>query len=177
MGTIFIIETYVYKDLSLKDNLRVLRSCLSLIGGVLLIIGIAMGLTSFLVDAQVPMHLLAWVKSAITSKLLFLLILNIFLLLIGCVMDVYSAIIIIVPLIAPLGTHFGINPVHLAIIFIANLELGYITPPVGMNLFLSSYRFNKKMPEIYNSVWPFFLVLLFSVLLITYFPIFTLFFL
>lgn len=174
---IFIIETYVYKDLSLKDNLRVLRSCLSLIGGVLLIIGIAMGLTSFLVDAQVPMHLLAWVKSAITSKLLFLLILNIFLLIIGCVMDVYSAIIIIVPLIAPLGTHFGINPVHLAIIFIANLELGYITPPVGMNLFLSSYRFNKKMPEIYNSVWPFFLVLLFSVLLITYFPIFTLFFL
>ena len=174
---IFIIETYIYKDLSLKDSFRILTSCLSLIGGVLLIIGIAMGLTSFLVDAQVPMHLLEWVKSTITSKLIFLLILNIFLLLIGCVMDVYSAIIIIVPLIAPLGTHFGINPVHLAIIFIANLELGYITPPVGMNLFLSSYRFNKKMPEIYNSVWPFFLVLLFSVLLITYFPIFTLFFL
>ena len=103
-----------------------------------------MGLTSYLVDAQVPMLILSWTKEVVSNKYLFLLMLNIFLLLVGCLMDIFSAIIVIVPLIAPLGDHFGIEPVHLAIIFIANLELGFLTPPVGMNLFLSAYNLHNK---------------------------------
>ena len=145
-----------------------------MVGGVLIIIGAAMGLTSYMVDAQIPMKILSVMKELVSSKYVFLILLNIFLLIIGCLMDIFSAIIIVVPLIAPLGLHYGVDPIHLAIIFIANLELGYLTPPVGMNLFLSAYRFDKKMPEIYKSTFPFFIVLLVAVLFITYFPQLTL---
>jgi TRAP-type C4-dicarboxylate transport system permease large subunit len=127
-----------------------------------------------MVDAQIPMKILSVMKELVSSKYVFLILLNIFLLIIGCLMDIFSAIIIVVPLIAPLGLHYGVDPIHLAIIFIANLELGYLTPPVGMNLFLSAYRFDKKMPEIYKSTFPFFIVLLVAVLFITYFPQLTL---
>ena len=168
---VFIIEVFVYKDLKSKDLRKIILDCSTLIGGVLIILGVAMGLTSYLVDAQVPFKLLAWVKTFISSKLVFLLMLNIFLLAVGCMMDIFSAIIIVVPLITPLGAYFGIDPVHLAIIFIANLELGFLTPPVGMNLFLSAYRFDENMPTIYNSTLPFFMVMLLSVLAITYIPI------
>ena len=168
---VFIIEVFVYKDLKSKDLRKIILDCSTLIGGVLIILGVAMGLTSYLVDAQVPFKLLAWVKTFISSKLVFLLMLNIFLLAVGCMMDIFSAIIIVVPLIAPLGPYFGIDPVHLAIIFIANLELGFLTPPVGMNLFLSAYRFDENMPTIYKSTLPFFMVMLLSVLAITYIPI------
>ena len=168
---VFIIEVFVYKDLKSKDLRKIILDCSTLIGGVLIILGVAMGLTSYLVDAQVPFKLLAWVKTFISSKLVFLLMLNIFLLAVGCMMDIFSAIIIVVPLIAPLGAYFGIDPVHLAIIFIANLELGFLTPPVGMNLFLSAYRFDENMPTIYKSTLPFFMVMLLSVLAITYIPI------
>jgi tripartite ATP-independent transporter DctM subunit len=168
---VFIIEVFVYKDLKSKDLRKIILDCSTLIGGVLIILGVAMGLTSYLVDAQVPFKLLAWVKMFISSKLVFLLMLNIFLLAVGCMMDIFSAIIIVVPLITPLGAYFGIDPVHLAIIFIANLELGFLTPPVGMNLFLSAYRFDEDMPTIYKSTLPFFMVMLLSVLAITYIPI------
>jgi tripartite ATP-independent transporter DctM subunit len=168
---VFLIEVFVHKDLDLSNMKTILLDCATLIGGVLIILGVAMGLTSYLVDAQVPLHLLEWVKSAISSKLVFLLILNLFLLAVGCMMDIFSAIIIVVPLITPLGIYFGIDPVHLAIIFIANLELGFLTPPVGMNLFLSAYRFNEDMPTIYKSTLPFFIVMLLSVMAITYIPI------
>jgi tripartite ATP-independent transporter DctM subunit len=168
---VFIIEVFVYKDLKSKDLRKIILDCSPLIGGVLIILGVAMGLTSYLVDAQVPFKLLAWVKTFISSKLVFLLMLNIFLLAVGCMMDIFSAIIIVVPLITPLGAYFGIDPVHLAIIFIANLELGFLTPPVGMNLFLSAYRFDENMPTIYKSTLPFFMVMLLSVLAITYIPI------
>lgn len=167
---IFIVEILIHKDIKWSDIYKITLDCASLIGGVLIILGVAMGLTSYLVDAQVPFHLLEWVKATISSKLLFLLILNIFLLAVGCMMDIFSAIIIVVPLITPLGIYFGIDPVHLAIIFIANLELGFLTPPVGMNLFLSAYRFKEDMPTIYKSTLPFFIVMLISVLIITYIP-------
>jgi len=165
-----IIEAFVYKDLPLKELQRIIVDCATLIGGVLIILGMAMGLTSYLVDAQIPTVLLHWVKAAVSSKYLFLFLLNILLLLVGCLMDIFSAIIVVVPLIAPLGNYFGVHPVHLAIIFIANLELGFLTPPVGMNLFLSAYRFNKDMPTIYRATLPFFLVRLLAVLAITYLP-------
>ena len=171
---IFVIETFIYKDINKKDIINIIVSCATLVGGVLIIIGAAMGLTSYMVDAQIPMKILSVMKEMVSSKYVFLILLNIFLLIIGCLMDIFSAIIIVVPLIAPLGLHYGVDPIHLAIIFIANLELGYLTPPVGMNLFLSAYRFDEKMPEIYKSTFPFFIVLLVAVLFITYFPKLTL---
>ena len=171
---VFLIEVFIYKDISINNIPKVVVDCTSLIGGVLIILGVAMGLTSYLVDAQIPMELLSWVKTTINNKYTFLLLLNIFLLGVGCLMDIFSAIIVIVPLITPLGIYFGIDPVHLAIIFIANLELGFLTPPVGMNLFLSAYRFNEPMPKIYKATLPFFLIKLLAVGLITYIPILTL---
>ena len=171
---VFIIEVFIYKDLSFSKLPRIIIDCSSLIGGVIIILGVAMGLTSYLIDAQIPMLLLSWVKANIANKYVFLLMLNCFLLAVGCLMDIFSAIIVIVPLISPLGNYFGIEPVHLAIIFIANLELGFLTPPVGMNLFLSAYRFNEPMSKIYISTLPFFLIKLIAVGLITYIPILTL---
>ena len=135
-----------------------------------------MGLTSYLVDAQIPMAILNWTKEFISNKYVFLLMLNMFLLVVGCLMDIFSAIIVIVPLISPLGEYFGIEPVHLAIIFIANLELGFLTPPVGMNLFLSAYRFNENMPQIYRATLPFFIIKLIAVGVITYVPVLALLF-
>jgi C4-dicarboxylate transporter DctM subunit len=167
----FIVETLVYKDLSItRDIPRVMTECGLLVGAILLILGVALGFTGYLIQAQIPELLISWVQSNVHSPLLFLLALNIFLLIVGCLMDIFSAIIVVVPLMVPLGAAFGIHPIHLGIIFLANLELGYLTPPVGMNLFLSSYRFNKPMPEIWKSIVPILLVLLVGVLLITYIP-------
>ena len=172
---ILFVEVYIYKDLKLNDLPRIVLDCATLIGGVLIILGVAMGFTSYLVDAQIPMLLMDWVEQNISSKYVFLLLLNILLLVVGCLMDIFSAIIIIVPLITPLLSLFpDIHPVHLAVIFIANLELGYLTPPVGMNLFLSAYRFEKDMPTVYKATLPFFLLSVLIVLAITYIPIISL---
>lgn len=166
------IELYIYKDIDIKDIPKIVIDCATLVGGVLIILGFAMGFTGYLVDAQIPLKILHFAQQSIESKIVFLLALNILLLIAGCIMDVFSAIIVIVPLIAPLAAYFGIDPVHLAIIFIANLELGYITPPVGMNLFLSSYRFEKDMPTVYRATMPYFFIRLIGVLFITYIPLF-----
>ncbi|MCK4578729.1 MAG: TRAP transporter large permease subunit [Candidatus Marinimicrobia bacterium] len=171
----FIVEVFVYKDLKLsKDVIPTMVQAATLVGGVLIIMGVAMGLTSYLVDAQVPSRALHWVQSHIDSKLVFLLALNGALLIVGALMDIFSAIIVVVPLIAPMGLAFGVDPVHLGIIFLVNLELGYLTPPVGMNLFLSSYRFSLPLPKVYSSVVPYLIILAFGVLLITYIPSITL---
>ncbi len=166
-----IIEVVIHRDLKTRDLSQVMLKCIPIIGGVLIILALAKGLSYFIVDAEIPMLLTAWVKANIGSKLVFLLLLNIALLITGCFMDIFSAIMVVVPLIIPLGNLFGIHPVHLGIIFLANMELGYLTPPVGLNLFLSSYRFNEPMVNIYKSVFPFFLIQLVSVLLITYIPV------
>ena len=171
----FVIEVFVYRDLrSGKDIIRTIVSGAALVGGVLLIMGVAMGLTSYLVDAQVPSRALHWVQTHIDSKFVFLLALNGGLLLVGALMDIFSAIIVVVPLIAPMGLAFGVDPVHLGIIFLVNLELGYLTPPVGMNLFLASYRFNLPVPKVYLSVLPYLAILAIGVLIITYVPAITL---
>ena len=169
---VLTVELYIFRDISLKSLPEIVINCSTLVGGVLIILGFAMGFTGYLVDAQIPLKILNYVQSTISSKIVFLLALNILLLVVGCLMDVFSAIIVVVPLIAPLATYFGIDPFHLAIIFIANLELGYITPPVGMNLYLSSYRFDKDMPTIYSATLPFFFIRLIGVILITYIPLF-----
>jgi C4-dicarboxylate transporter, DctM subunit len=161
----FLVEFFVYRDLSLRrDYARVLVECTTVVGGVLLILGVAVGMTNYLMDAQVPVHLIAWVHGHIHSRYLFLLLLNGALLVVGSLMDIFSAIIVIVPL----GNMFGIDAVQLGIIFLANLELGYLTPPVGMNLCLSAYRFRQSMASVYRATLPFYLILLAGVLLITY---------
>ena len=166
-----VVECLVYRDLSIRQGLPAVASeCATLVGGVLLILGVALGFTNYLIDAQVPDSALEWVQSHIESKYVFLLVLNALLLVVGCMMDIFSAILVVVPLIAPMGEAYGIDPVHLGIIFLANLELGYLTPPVGMNLFLSSYRFGDPLTSVYRSVLPFLLILLGGVLLITYVP-------
>jgi len=170
----FVIQCFVHRDLSLgRDLARVFRECLVLIGGVLLILGMAMGFSSYMVDAMVPARALEWVQAHIESRLVFLLCLNLFLLAVGAVMDIFSATVVVVPLIVPLGLAFGIDPIHLGIIFIANLELGYLTPPVGLNLFFASYRFERPLLEIYRAAVPFLIILGFGVLLITYVPLLT----
>jgi len=167
----FLIEVCIYRDLRIfKDVPRVMTECGLLVGGVLLILGVALGFTNYLIDAQVPTKGVEWVTSTIKSPYLFLLVLNLFLLVVGCLMDIYSAIVVVVPLLVPLGVAFGIDPIHLGIIFLANLELGFLTPPVGMNLFLASYRFGKPMSEVTRAVIPMLIVLLIGVLLITYLP-------
>ena len=146
-----------------------MSECGLLVGGVLLILGVAMGLTDYLIFAMIPDRMVEWAQATIDSKLVFLLALNGALILVGCLMDIFSAIIVIVPLIVPLGVVFGIDPVHLGIIFLANLQLGYLTPPIGMNLFLASYRFGKPMSEVIRAALPLLLVFVIGVILITYF--------
>jgi len=167
----WVVEVVIYRDLSpVKGSLRVLVECGIVIGGVLMILGVALGFTKWMVLDQIPDQLSEWVAASVSSPWTFLLLLNVFLLVVGCLMDIFSAIIVVVPLIAPIGVHFGIHPVHLGIVFLANLELGYLTPPVGMNLFLASYRLNKPMPVVIRAAMPMLLVLLVGVLVITYMP-------
>lgn len=170
----FCVETFIYRDLKLvRDVPRVMTECGLLIGGVLLILGVALGFTFFLIDAQVPDLAVEWVTTHVRSPLLFLLLVNVLLLLVGCLMDIYSAIVVVVPLLVPVAQAFNVDMVHLGIIFLANLELGYLTPPVGMNLFLASYRFNKPVGEVARASLPMLGVLALGVLLITYLPLLT----
>jgi tripartite ATP-independent transporter DctM subunit len=166
-----IVEVFIHKDIRFRDLPQVLLKCMPIIGGVLAILALAKGLSYYIVDAEIPMQLTAWVQNTISSKYVFLLLLNIALLITGCFMDIFSAIMVVVPLIIPLGNLFGIHPVHLGIIFLANMELGYLTPPVGLNLYLASYTFNEPIGKLYKDVFPFLLIQLVAVLLITYIPL------
>lgn len=166
-----IVEGVIHRELKTFAMLsHVFSEAGLLIGGVLLILGVALGFTNFLVDAEIPAQAVAWATASIHSKFVFLLLLNLFLLVVGGIMDIFPAIVVVVPLVVPLGAAFGIDPTHLGIVFLANLELGYLMPPVGINLLIASYRFEKPMTEIYRAAIPMLLVLLIGVLLITYIP-------
>ncbi len=166
-----IVTGVVHRDFTLTQGLRqAFGECVVLIGGVLIILAVAKGFTAYMVDVDIPFRLLKWTQAHIESPLLFLLALNVFLLLVGCVMDIFSAIVVIVPLISEIGAAYEIDPVHLGIIFIANLELGYLTPPVGLNLFLASYRFERPLLDVYRASVPFLIILGIGVLVITYVP-------
>lgn len=168
---ILIIEVFIYKDLNLfKDIPRVVKDSMSLVGGILLILCCALGFTNWLVDEEIPMAILEFMQQYLNDKYSFLLFLNIFLLIVGSLMDIFSAIIVVVPLITPIAAEFGVDPLHLAIIFLTNLEIGYITPPVGINLFISSFRFKKPITELYRASFPFLLLLIFALVIITYVP-------
>ena len=165
-----ILEVAVHRDLKLRDLPRVTLKSVVILGGILVILAAASGFSYYIVDAQIPQGLTQWLRAHVVSPFVFLLLLNLVLIVKGFFIDIFSAITIVVPLIAPLGTAYGINPVHLGIIFLANLELGYLTPPLGLNLFLASYRFGQPVVRIYRDVLPFQLVMLAAVLIITYVP-------
>ncbi len=168
---VLFVEVFVHRDITLcGDFPRIGAEAAMLIGGVLIVMAAAMGLTSYLVDAGVPEQILSWTRATIHSRVLFLIMLNVLLLMVGALMNIFSAIVVVVPIIAPMAAAFDIAPVHLGIIFLANLELGYLTPPVGMNLFLSAYRFKRPLGEVFASIVPFYLILLAGVLAITYIP-------
>ena len=170
-----VITGLVHRDYLLGRGLRqAFGECVVLIGGVLIILAVAKGFTAYMVDVDIPFRLLEWTQSHIDSRLLFLLALNIFLLLVGCLMDIFSAIVVVVPLISTIGAAYGVDPVHLGIIFIANLELGFLTPPVGLNLFLASYRFDRPLLQVYRAAVPLLVILGFGVIVITYVPWLTL---
>ncbi len=173
---VIFVETLIYKDLHLTQDLPGLMiNSMVLVGSILIILGTAMGFTNYLVDEQVPMQILETMKQYIHDPLTFLMVLNIFLLIVGCMMDIFSAIIVVVPLIIPIAQSFDVNMVHLGIIFLTNLEIGYSTPPVGINLFIASTRFNEPVIKLYKAVLPFLGLRLIGLLLITYVPAISLF--
>lgn len=172
---VFMMEVFLYKDISIKKDIpHIIKESMTLVGAILLILCCALGLTNYLVDEEIPMKILAMMKQYIDSKYMFLLFLNIFLLIVGALMDIFSAIIVVVPIILPMAEEFGVDPIHLAIIFLTNLEIGFITPPVGINLFISSFRFDKPVLELYRASFPFLILLLIALLIITYVPSMTL---
>ncbi len=168
---VLIVEVFIYRDISLsKDLPQVIRKSMILVGGILVILAAALGLANYMVDAEIPTRILDFMGQYIHSKIGFLVILNIFLLLVGAMMDIFSAIMVVVPIIIPIAQSFGVDPVHLGIIFLANLGIGYSTPPVGMNLFIASFRFDKPVLKLYAAAVPFLIILLISLLIISYWP-------
>jgi tripartite ATP-independent transporter DctM subunit len=167
---VFIVEVLIYRDIELRRLPRVMRDSMVLVGGILIILGVSLASTNYMIDQQVPMRLFEWVTAHISSKLSFLILLNLFLLALGMMLDIFSALVIVVPLILPVAAGFGIDPIHLGMIFLANMQIGYCTPPVGMNLFIASYRFDKSIVLLYRAALPFLAILLVTVLIITYWP-------
>ena len=147
-----------------------MRKSMVLVGGILIILAVSLASANYMIDAGIPTKLFQYINAHVSSRLTFLVLLNIFLLVLGAILDIFSALVLVVPLILPVAVGYGIHPVHLGIIFLANMQIGYLTPPVGLNLFISSYRFKKPISEVYWSTLPFFLILLVTVLIITYCP-------
>jgi tripartite ATP-independent transporter DctM subunit len=169
-----VTQSLVFRDLHWRSQLpETMARAGVLVGAVVVLLGVAMGLTSYLVDAEIPTLVLEWTKSHIHSPMVFLLVLNGLLLVLGSVLEIYSAIIVLAPLLTPLAAAYGINPLHLGIVFLANLELGFLFPPMGLNLILSSSRFNQPLVRLYKVTLPFMAILAVGVLLITYIPAMT----
>ena len=165
---VLIVEVFIYKEIEIRQIPRIMSDAMIMVGGILLILGVSMAFTNFLIDAEVPTILFDWIKAQVDSKWVFLLLLNIFLLIVGAIIDIFSALVIVVPLILPVAMGYGIHPLHLGVVFLANMQIGYFTPPVGMNLFIASYRFHRPVTELYQACIPFMLVLFVTVLIITY---------
>lgn len=168
---VILVKAFIFKELHIvRDMPKIMVESMKMVGGIMIILGAALGFTNFLVDAFIPMKILQAMEGVVHTKIGFLLILNLFLILVGCMMDIFSAILIVVPLIIPLAERFGIDPLHLGVVFLANLGIGYNTPPVGLNLFIAGSRFNRPIMQLYRATLPFLLLLLFTLLLITYWP-------
>lgn len=167
---VFIVEVLVNRDIKFSQLPAIMHESMVLIGAILVILGVSMASTNYMIDAEVPTRIFDSIQAHVDDPLTFLLLLNIFLLLLGTMLDIFSAIVIMVPIIMPIALQYGIHPLHLGIIFLANMQIGYFTPPVGMNLFIASHRFNKSVLQLYRATLPFFVLLLLAVLMITYIP-------
>ena len=173
---VLFVKVVVFGELRpIKDLPAIMVDSMKMVGGIMIILGAALAFTNYLVDAFIPMKILKFMEGMVESKIGFLIALNVFLLVVGCMMDIFSAILVVVPLIVPLATRFGIDPVHLGIIFLANLGIGYNTPPVGLNLFIASSRFDRPIVQLYRATLPFLVLLLLTLLFITYWPALSLF--
>lgn len=167
---VLVVEVFIYRDISFGQIPKIMGRSMMLFGGILVILAASMASTNFLIDQEVPARLFTFISTYIDSKYTFLLLLNVFLLLVGAILDIFSALVLVVPLILPIAAAYDINPIHLGIIFLTNLQIGYCTPPVGLNLFLASYRFKRPIFELYRAAMPFLGLLLITLVLITYFP-------
>lgn len=167
---VLIVEVLIYRDIAISELPAIMSKSMMLFGGILVILAASMASTNFLVDQEVPTRIFEFIRSYIDNKYTFLLLLNIFLLIVGAMLDIFSALVLVVPLILPIANGYGVDPIHLGIIFLTNLQIGYCTPPVGLNLFLASYRFEKPIVELYRSTLPFLGLLIITLLIITYFP-------
>ncbi|MEW8077442.1 MAG: TRAP transporter large permease subunit [Candidatus Thiodiazotropha endolucinida] len=167
---VLVVEVFIHREIPLKQLPKVMREAMLLVGGILVILGMSMASTNYLIDADVPNQFFEWLNERVKDPLTFLILLNLFLLILGTLLDIFSALVLMVPLLLPVAVEYGIDPVHLGIIFLANMQIGYFTPPVGMNLFIASYRFDKPIAEIYRATLPWFALLFGAVLIITYWP-------
>jgi len=167
---VLIVEVVIHREVKYASLPRVIRESMVMVGGILLILGVSLAFNNYLVDAEIPQQLFGWIQAYVDGKYTFLIILNVALLVLGAILDIFSATMIMIPLIVPVAIGFGIDPVHLGIIFLANMQIGYFTPPIGMNLFIASYRFKKSITELYSATIPFMFVLLIALMIITYVP-------
>src|SRR5210317_733024 len=167
---VLIVDLVILKEVSLRKLPSIIRESMILVGGIMMILGVSRASTNFMIDAGVPQQLLQWISGIVTGEFAFMIMLLLFLLILGAILDIFSAIVLVVPLILPIATQFGVDPVHLGIVFLATMQLGYITPPVGLNLFIAGYRFDRPIVDIYFSTLPFFVILIISVALIAFWP-------
>ncbi|MCW8890196.1 MAG: TRAP transporter large permease subunit [Sedimenticola sp.] len=167
---VLVVEVFILREISLRNLPTIMRKSMVLVGGILVILGLSLASTNYMIDAGIPRQLFDTIQELVSSKLTFLILLNIFLLILGTLLDIFSALVLMVPLLLPIAIGYGVDPVHLGIIFLANMQIGYFTPPVGMNLFIASYRFKKPVIQLYLATLPWFLILLGALLIITYWP-------
>ena len=167
---VLIVEVVIHREIKLSELPRIMRESMLLVGGILIILGVSLASTNYLIDAGVPQKILGFVSTFVSGQASFLFLLLIFLLILGAILDIFSATVLIVPLILPIAAQYGIDEVHLGIVFLAAMQLGYLTPPVGLNLFIASYRFDKPIMTVYSATFPFLMILLLSVILIMYWP-------
>ncbi len=167
---VLVVLVGIRREIPLAKLPAIMRESMVLVGAILIILGVSLASTNYVIDTEVPTRIFEALQQHIDGKLTFLILLNLFLLALGMMLDIFSALVIVVPIILPIALGYGVDPVHLGIVFLANMQIGYITPPVGMNLFIASYRFEKPVMEVYRATVPFFFILLATVLLITYWP-------
>jgi len=167
---VLIVEVLILREIKLSELPGVMRESMLLVGGILIILGVSLASTNYMIDAGVPQQLLAFVAELVSSQASFLILLFVFLLILGAILDIFSAIVLVVPLILPIAAQYGVNEIHLGIVFLAAMQLGYLTPPVGLNLFIASYRFDRPIMNVYAATFPFLIILMFSVIIITYWP-------
>ena len=167
---VLLVTVFIRRELPFKQLVTVMRDSMKLVGAILLILAVSMASTNYMIDAGVPEQIFGFIQQHVSDGFTFLLLLTVFLLVLGMMLDIFSAIVIMIPIILPIAVEYGIHPIHLGILFLANMQLGYFTPPVGMNLFIASFRFNKPVMELYRATLPFFFILLITVLIITFWP-------